>query len=221
MNTDQSDARKRLHEQLAAEVSAEASQQRDTSGLREYVRRVIEDGERTPNDPNSDASWESAPEALLDIVTALGGKTSRLLEFIDVIPALDLTPPPAPSEPWSVISTDRDKPTDAYVNGVPGRYWRSEGPEEKGFLFLLDPDGATRTATHITRIESVELLRPCPETHVPVERALIDEAARWAEWADDLTRFAEPVDVRDLATIVRHLASLASDESSASDGGRS
>src|SRR5690606_19627454 len=53
-----------------------------------------------------------------------------------------------------------------------------------------------------------------PETQVPVDRSLVEEAARWAQWADDLTRFVAPVDVRDLATIVRDLAALADGDQS-------
>lgn len=128
------------------------------------------------------------------------------------------TPPPAPSEPWSVISTDRDKPTLARVtlkdcSPMDGSWWRHA---DYGQLLVADTDF---TWADLKDIESVELLHThSPETHVPVERALIDEAALYAETTADTLTAAGFMTASEL---VRSLASLASDESSASDGGRS
>lgn len=85
--------------------------------------------------------------------------------------------PPAP-KPWDGISTDREKPTDAYVNGVPGRYFL----HPRG-VCAIGPSGDT--LGRVCNREDVTAVEPLhtgnPETHVPVERALIDEAAAWAD----------------------------------------
>lgn len=133
------------------------------------------------------------------------------------------TPTPAPSEPWLAISTDRDKPTLAKVtwaDGVRG------GKTSTGMYYRNDRgiydewhDGIGR----LDSIESVEVLHTHdPVTHVPVERALIEEAARLvAWWSDDSFDSTPPSGDRTAGEIVAALAALASDESSDTDGGRS
>lgn len=178
----------------------------DTSTLREYVQRVIEDGELLPGDPESTGAWETAPTSLLDIVGRLGGRAEWLLEFIDAIPSMDLTPPPAPAPAWSVISTDRDQPTRAVVyfnpgstGGVLGDWWIEEGS------LWRHSDDASRM---FERIAHVELLHTySPETQVPVDRALVDEAARRVAWLDGDEGSSS--DSRLALTIVRDLAALA------------
>lgn len=88
------------------------------------------------------------------------------------------TPPPVPRAPWEDISTDREKPTLARVtsnrNTFVGEFWvdgdRVRRVEHVGTGWLcLDEE-----------VESVELLHTfTPVTQVPVDRALIDEAAAW------------------------------------------
>lgn len=128
---------------------------------------------------------------------------------------------PEIAKPWSVISTDRDKPTLAKVtwaDGVRG------GKTSTGMYYRNDRgiydewhDGIGR----LDSIESVEVLHTHdPVTHVPVERALIEAAAAWVEWIESgAPSSALPPRFRE--DIIRALASLASDESSASDGGQS
>lgn len=116
------------------------------------------------------------------------------------------TPPPAPREPWRVISTDRDQPTDAYVNGVPGRYWL-----EGANVHVLDANGDDCWVCTSEAVTEVELLDTHdPVTHVPVERALIDEAARLVEWWNT-DSFAPPPRSGDrtAAEILTELAALA------------
>src|SRR5690606_4661009 len=113
------------------------------------------------------------------------------------------TPPPAPREPWRDISTDRDKPTLAKVTWAVGKtstgmYYR----DDRGVY-----DEWRDRIGRLDSVKSVEVLRTYdPETHVPVERALIDEAARYAaSFADALmdARFTTAAD------LIRSLASLA------------
>lgn len=107
------------------------------------------------------------------------------------------TPPPAPAAPWSVISTDRENPTLARVTWAKGvrseesstaMYYRNE----RGIFDEWDVG-----IGQLDDIESVELLDTySPESHVLVERALVDEAARGGgAWA--------------ALSIVRRLAALA------------
>lgn len=91
-----------------------------------------------------------------------------------------LTPPPAPREPWRVISTDRHKPTLAKVT------WRNgdTGGEFTAAVHVsapLDPDHRvvmlhngydTQPIVGTQVVTDVELLHTHdPVTHVPVERA--------------------------------------------------
>ena len=85
----------------------------------------------------------------------------------------DLTPPPAPRDPWSVISTDRDKPTLAKVtwehgtpNGLVGRWWLVGGRR-----LCRDGDRHSRRTDHVAHVEVLHTYDP--ETHVPVERAAL------------------------------------------------
>lgn len=119
------------------------------------------------------------------------------------------TPPPAPREPWSVLSTDRDKPTLAKVTyTVPGKVDQSQTARvyySEGTVL----DEWDYAVADLEQVVSVESLTVCPVTHVPVERALIEHIANdphsnITNWAQEQLR-----------------ASLASDESSASDGGQS
>lgn len=112
------------------------------------------------------------------------------------------TPPPAPREPWHEISTDRAKPTDAYVNGVPGRYWL-----EGANVHVLDANGDDCWVCTSEFVTDVELLHTYdPVTHLPVERALIDEAALYAETTADTLTAAGFLTASEL---VRRLAALA------------
>lgn len=115
------------------------------------------------------------------------------------------TPPHVPREPWRVISTDRDQPTLAKVTFDSGQvvtreWWRSEiclNSEE------IDSDPGEHDWIHLSRVTDVELLHTHdPVTHVPVERALIDEAAR-------AKHVAEPWGP--LYDVVNALAALAAD----------
>lgn len=126
---------------------------------------------------------------------------------------------PEIAKPWRAISTDRDKPTLAMVtwkNGVRG------GKTSTGMYYRNDRgiydewhDGIGR----LDSIESVEVLHTHdPVTHVPVERALIEEAVALVNCTYGMHPHDDHRRHRD---IVADLAALASDESSASDGGRS
>lgn len=133
----------------------------DTSG---WVRRapgdVIEAG--TPYV----AKWADGRVTVGTVANAFHVTSDNMFDY--------WTPPPVPREPWHGISTDRDKPTDAYVNGVPGRYWRTDI-----WIMQLDPERCAVHAIPMADVTEVELLHThSPVTHVPVERALIDEAAR-------------------------------------------
>lgn len=116
------------------------------------------------------------------------------------------TPPPVPREPWRVISTDRDQPTDAYVNGVPGRYWL-----EGANVHVLDANGDDCWVCTSEAVTDVELLHThSPVTQVPVERALIDEAARLVEWWNTDSFDSPPRSGdRTAAEILTELAALA------------
>lgn len=122
------------------------------------------------------------------------------------------TPPPAPREPWRDISTDRDQPTLAKVTSDSGQvvtreWWRSEiRLNSEG----IDGDPGEYDWIYLPRVTDVELLRPCPVTHMPVERALIDEAAR-------AKHVAEPWGP--LYDVVNALAALA--DGAESNGGES
>lgn len=60
-----------------------------------------------------------------------------------------------PEPIWEPISTDRYTPTDAVVNGVPGRYWRSDH-----WLHFAGHDRSRSNATlPLDRVTSVEPLR--------------------------------------------------------------
>lgn len=94
------------------------------------------------------------------------------------------TPPHAPRESWRVISTDRDKPTLAKVTFGSDYATTAEVFVEGGYVWrVMDATapqgvGSSKIGT-IAMLTDVELLHTHdPETHVPVERALIDEAAR-------------------------------------------
>lgn len=218
MNSDQSDARKRLHEQLAAEVSAEVSQQDtlpDTDQVEQIIQEAIARGDvglnATAAIPYDDRrrGYEKASGVFIE--------PRVLAEFIAGSIERALTPPPAPSEPWSVISTDRDKPTLARVTldyGDHGEtitdFWWRTG--DKG---LIAGHHGVYESTHVTDVELLHTHNP--ETHVPVERALIDEAAGFVtNWDTGESNGAGRV-----VGFMRDLASLASDESSDTDGGRS
>lgn len=106
----------------------------------------------------STATLESKVERIIGL--RLAGKESLL------------DPPPVEPAPWERLSTDRDQPTDAYVSGVPGRYWRSGRA-----LWMVAEDGNHYCLPDLTPGTDVELLHTySPETHVPVERALIERA---------------------------------------------
>lgn len=121
----------------------------------------------------STATLESKVERIIGL--RLAGKESVL------------DPPPVPAAPWSVISTDRDKPTLAKVT------WNSGNLVETRRLFrdgddLFDGDsefhvGPVKNVTHVELLHAYS-----PESHVLVERAraeqmdaLVDEAARWRD----------------------------------------
>lgn len=117
------------------------------------------------------------------------------------------TPPPAPREPWRVISTDRDKPTLAKVTFGSDYATTAEVFVEGGYVWrVMDATapqgvGSSKIGT-IAMLTDVELLHTHdPETHVPVERALIDEAARakhvaepWGPLYDVVSRLAALLD---------------------------
>ena len=121
------------------------------------------------------------------------------------------TPPPVEPSPWEGLSTERDRPTRAVVyfnpgstGGVLGDWWIEEGS------LWRHSDDASRMFERITHVELVHTHNP--ETHVPVERALIDESARWVEWADDEDEAGVPRSARLTTAIVRDLAALADAE---------
>lgn len=94
------------------------------------------------------------------------------------------TPPPASPEPWERISTDRERPTLARVTFATGLEvvgnWVRNADE---YIHLVGDTGSYRD---LARVTSVELLHThSPDTHVPVERALIDEAASWRDHERD------------------------------------
>jgi len=84
-----------------------------------------------------------------------------------VAPGTYWTPPPVEPAPWTVISTDRERPTDAYVNGVPGRYWRAGRA-----LWMIAEDGNHYCLPDLKPGTDVELLHtysPATERVVPIE----------------------------------------------------
>lgn len=124
--------------------------------------------------------------------------------------ALWTPPPPAPEPIWSVISTDGERPTLAKVT------WSGRDARPMTANFYVDGeilrDEWTQGLSHVNFIESVELLHTYnPVTHVPVERALIDEAARLVAWWDDdsLDSSPPPSSDRGVGQIVTALAALA------------
>ncbi|WP_269304875.1 hypothetical protein [Aeromicrobium sp. HA] len=214
MSNHQSDARKRAAEK-AQEFITSAAQAYDVAAdqpptlpdTSTWVRRapgdVIEAG--TPYIYRSDVDG-----ALTHYPSGRGSRYS-----IDAdMPGSYWTPPPAPSEPWSSISTDRDKPTLARVT------W-DDGSSFTGNLHVdgkIIRDDLTQSMGLASEIESVDLLHTHnPETHVPVERALIERVLNGGDTAQRLRADG----LFGIASAVAALASLASDESSASDGGRS
>lgn len=70
-------------------------------------------------------------------------------------------------EPWVDISTDQERPTDAYVNGVPGRYWLHEHG-----VIMHGPGGDTvGWVCSREDVTSVEMLHTYdPEKTEPVDR---------------------------------------------------
>lgn len=120
------------------------------------------------------------PYVFISTAQSMSVRTMRRDYRLDEhVPGVYWTPPPAPVPVWSVLSTDREKPTLARVtwregcspNVTRGEYWRDERyvldvyGERVG---SLDEDVATVTPLHALD----------PSTHVPVERALIDEVLR-------------------------------------------
>lgn len=104
------------------------------------------------------------------------------LDFTDPFPSLSgtsyWTPPPAPAPVWSVISTDREKPTLAWVRlghrvqPVLRQWYRTDD-----LLFSPNTHGRfdSQATCQLVQVSSVELLHThSPETHVPVERALVE-----------------------------------------------
>ena len=120
--------------------------------------------------------------------------------------------PPVPAPVWSVISTDRDQPTLAKVTWAGGKLGGTfTGSlvvhEETGQIALALGGGYTVLAIALDLITHVEVLTVCPETQVPVDRSLIEEAARRVAWWDD----GEGVSSDSMLSvaIVRSLAALA------------
>lgn len=181
-----SDARKRQAEK--AQRTIEVKVDVDTDELREWAGK------------HADAGQAGVAHVLY--------ATARQLETGEVPAFLDggaYTPPPVEPAPWERISTDRDQPTLAVVNGLAGRFF-TEGTR---YVQVYD-DGKMVFSSPLRNDTHVELLHTySPETHVLVERALIDEAARWLEWWDDDDSDPTlPVGVRGTG-ILRDLAALA------------
>lgn len=181
-----SDARKRKAEkdQRTIEVKVDV----DTDELREWAGK------------HADAGQAGVAHVLY--------ATARQLETGSVPAFLDggESAPPAPSEPWRDISTDRDNPTLAKVtwepgspDGLVGQWWLD------GDFLCRVGDSAWRVVDHITHVELLHTHDP--ETHVPVERALIDEAARLVEWWNtDSFDSSPPSDDREILTALAALA---------------
>lgn len=139
------------------------------------------------------------------------------------------TPPPVPREPWRDLSTDWDKPTLAKVTWKEPIEFAVTGLlfVEHGYVRLVidstDTHGrfGTKKIGDIETIESVELLDTYdPATHLPVERALIDEAARLVEWWNTDSFDSPPRSGdRTAAEILTALAALAA--GAESNGGES
>lgn len=116
-----------------------------------------------------------------------------------------IAPPPAEPVPWEAISTDREQPTTAWVTfenaedePVLGRWFR-----DKTGRISCRGRGGWGEVQYVIAVNLVTVLDP--ETHVPVERALIDEAAEYAEAWDsgrgEKARGAAYSLVRDLAAL--------------------
>lgn len=122
---------------------------------------------------NSDARKriEEAMNALRDGLRDAGANvdTSKIEAFLAAGYEANHTPPPAPCEPWSVISEDRDKPTLAKVTLSTGSVLVGE--------FYTNGNDVTRADTGFDvaftyGVTDVELLHTYDqETQVPVERA--------------------------------------------------
>lgn len=159
------------------------------------------------------------PYVFISTAQSMSVRTMRRDYRLDEhVPGVYWTPPPAPREPWSVLSTDRDKPTLAKVTyTVPGKVDQSQTARvyySEGTVL----DEWDYAVADLEQVVSVESLTVCPVTHVPVERALIDEAVALVNCTYGMHPHDDHRRHRD---IVADLAALASDESSASDGGQS
>lgn len=183
-----SDARKRL-----AEKSDQPPTLPDTSG---WEPIELTDGERKFL-AESTATLESKVERIVGL--RLAGKEALL------------DPPPVEPAPWEDISTDAESPTLAWVRLGPNvqpvlRHWYRNDE----LLFSPNPHGkfTTQATCTLEQVTDVELIHTYdPETHVPVERALIDEAARMVAWWSAQT--SERPEKRDAHEYVWALAALA------------
>ena len=124
------------------------------------------------------------------------------------------TPPPAEHAPvWSVISTDRDQPTLAWVRlGERVQPVLREWYRTDELLFSPNTHGRfdSQATCQLRQVSSVEVVRTCPETHVPVDRALVEVAQRRCRsWDRDLGYPGSSVDDADL---IRSLAALADEK---------
>lgn len=136
-------------------------------------------------------------------------------EWHAAAPGTYWTPPPKPEpEPaWSVLSTDRDNPTLAKVTwkDAPEYETTAEVFVEDGHVWRVNDSSAPHQGAgsqKIGRFEDVtdvELLHTHnPETHVPVERALIDEAVRLVEL--DMPHRLRDLDLGPVAAFLAALA---------------
>lgn len=164
------DARKR---QADRETAEQPPQFPDTTG---WVKRepgdVIEAG--TP------FVYQTQPTGRLTFHPAAS------LNFTAPFPSLSgtayWTPPPAPAPVWSVISTDRDQPTLArFTYGSDVSETRLVFRDDH-FIYDADSDDNLGRLDCIARVELLDTHDP--ETQVPVERALIDEAVQIADSFD-------------------------------------